>query len=308
MTTRHSRALGAALAAALAAVTLSACSPSPASAGGRIVAVGAENEYADVLSQIGGRFVSVSAVMSNPNADPHTFESNTEVAQLVSSAALVVQNGAGYDDFMTRIEQASPSSSRKVIVVQALLGLGSATPNPHLWYAPTTMPKVAAAVAADLGRLEPAHKAYFQANLRRFDRSLRPWLSEIATIKAKYPGAKVATTEPVADYLIQAAGLVNATPFPFQADVMNGVDPAPQDVSLEQSLLARREVRVFVYNKQVTDSLTQSLLAIAGRHHVPVVGVYETMPRPGYDYQSWMLAEAKALLDALEHGRSAPSL
>ena len=118
----------------------------------------------------------------------------------------------------------------------------------------------------------------------------------------------MATTEPVADYLLQAAGVDNRTPFTFQADIMNGVDPSPQDVSLQDGLFTGHEVRVFVYNEQVTDSLTDSLLQLAHENHVPVVGVYETMPTPGYDYQSWMVAEVKALADALGHGASSPKL
>ena len=87
---------------------------SAGSDGGKIVAVGAENEYADVIAQVGGKYVQVSAIMSNPNTDPHTFEASASVARLVSSAQLVVQNGVGYDGFMNTIENAAPSSARKV--------------------------------------------------------------------------------------------------------------------------------------------------------------------------------------------------
>ena len=38
---------------------------------------------------------------------------------------------------------------------------------------------------------------------------------------------------------------------------------------------------MFVYNQQVTDTLTQSPVALAEQNHIPVVGVYETMPDPG---------------------------
>jgi zinc/manganese transport system substrate-binding protein len=115
-----------------------------------INAVGTENEYANVLGQIGGRYVHVSSVLDNPNTDPHTFEASAQVAQEVSSADLIVQNGVGYDSWITRIESAAPNARRKVIVVQNLLGLPDSTPNPHLWYNPTTMPAVARAMAADL--------------------------------------------------------------------------------------------------------------------------------------------------------------
>jgi len=299
-------------AVALSAGTAVAVGPGTAGADGatsaRIVAVGAENEYASVISQIGGRYVTVTAVMSNPNTDPHTFESSPHVSQVVSSAQLVVQNGLGYDGFMDKIESASPDPRRKVVDVQSLLGLPSTTPNPHLWYKPTTMPAVAQAVAGDLSDLQPAHRAYFEANEARFVASLAPWSRALAQLQAEAPGAPVATTEPVADYMLEAAGIDNLTPFAFQADVMNGVDPAPEDVALEEGLFTGHKVKAFVYNQQVTDTLTEDLVALAHQNHIPVVGVYETMPTPGYDYQTWMLAEVKALTAAVLHGTSAPKL
>ncbi len=264
-----------------------------------ITAVGAENEYANVIGQIGGKYVRVTAIESNPNTDPHTFEASASVAQVVSAAGLVVQNGLGYDSYMNKIEAAAPNSKRKVIDVQQLLGLPDSTPNPHLWYQPSTMPAVAKQIAKDLAALLPAHAGYFTAHLTAFDRSLQPWYQAIAQFKAAYPGTPVAVTEPVGDYLLQAAGTRNLTPFSFQADVMNGVDPAPQYVSLQNSLFSGHKVKVFLYNQQVTDSLTETFLAEAHRDGIPVVGVYETMPTPGYDYQSWMLAEMHALQQAV---------
>jgi zinc/manganese transport system substrate-binding protein len=277
----------------------SAATPAGSSSTAPIVAVGAENEYANVISQIGGQYVKASAIMSNPNTDPHTFEASPSVAQTVSKAKLIVQNGVGYDDFMSKIEAASPSSSRKVIDVQTLRGLPDDTPNPHLWYDPRTMPAVAAAMVSDLSALEPAHAAYFQANDRKFDQSLQPWLTQLKQFESKYPGTAVATTEPVADYMLQAAKIRNLTPFSLQADIMNGTDPAPQSVSLQNGLFSGHRVQVFVYNQQVTDTVTQNFLQAAHAAGVPVVGVYETMPTPGYDYQSWMMAEIKALEEAV---------
>jgi zinc/manganese transport system substrate-binding protein len=293
-----------AVALTLLATFLTGCGGSAGGApAGVIAAVGAENQYANVIEQIGGRYVKVSAVESNPNTDPHSFEASPSVAEAVSAARLVVQNGVGYDTFMEKIESASggagSSSSRKVIDVQKLLGLPDSTPNPHLWYKPNAMPAVASALATDLSALAPAHAAYFRANASRFDRSLTPWYDAIARFKASYPGTPLATTEPVGDYMLQAAGTNNLTPFTLQADIMNGVDPAPQDVALQNGLFAGHRVKAFVYNQQVTDSLTQSFLEAAKSDGVPVVGVYETMPTPGYDYQSWMLAEVRALREAV---------
>ena len=298
------RVLAAPLSLGVAALA-SACSSasgaatSGSSAGDAIVAVGAENEYANVIAQVGGKYVQASAIMSNPNTDPHTFEASPSVAREVSAAQLVVQNGVGYDTFMNKIENAAPNSARKVIVVQNLLGLPADTPNPHLWYKPDTMPAVANAIAADLVAIQPAHASYFKANAAAFIASLGAWDNAIAAFKAKYPNTPVATTEPVADYMLQAADADNLTPFAFQADIMNGTDPSAQDVAVERSLFTQHKVKVFLYNQQVTDTLTELFITLAQQNDVPVVGVYETMPVPGYDYQSWMLTEVQDLQKAV---------
>jgi len=299
----------AAVAAVAAAVTACSGTASGASnASGKIVAIGAENEYADVIGQIGGKYVEASAIMSNPNTDPHTFEASPAVAREVSAAQLIVQNGVSYDTFMSTIESASPNSGRKVIDVQQLLGLPNSTANPHLWYNPDTMPKVADAVAADLAALQPSHAAYFDANAKTFIASLTPWYNAIAAFKKAYAGTPVATTEPVADYMLQAVGADNMTPWTFQADIMNGVDPSPQLTATQRALFTDHKVKVFLYNQQVTDPLTDSLITLANQNHIPVVGVYETMPVPGYDYQSWMLAEVQDLTKAVTSGVSTQHL
>jgi zinc/manganese transport system substrate-binding protein len=286
----------------------SSSSTGSGSSSATIKAVAAENEYANVLEQIGGSYVKVTAIESNPNTDPHTYEASASTAEAVSAASLLIENGVGYDTYMGKIESASPSSQRKVINVQKLLGLPESTPNPHLWYKPTTMPIVAKAIVSDLSALRPAHAAYFQANATKFEESLKPWYEAIAKFKAAYPNTPVATTEPVADYMLEAAGAKNLTPFPFQADIMNGTDPAPQLVTLQNSFFSAHKVKVFVHNQQVTDSLTESFVQAAKRAGIPVVGVYETMPTPGYDYQSWMLAEVEAIERAVGQGISTEKL
>lgn len=305
-------ATGAGIGAVLLVVGFGALPPAAASTGrtaGRAVAVVAgENEYGNVASQVGGRYVTVYSVESNPNTDPHVYEVTPGVAQKVSTADLLIENGLGYDTFMGTLAAASPDPARKVIDVQRLLKLPNSVRNPHLWYDPTTMPAVAKALAADLSALDPAHASTFRANERRFVASLHPWLDAIAAFRAAHRGITAATTEPVADDLLTAMGIKNLTPFQFQADVMNGTDPTPQDVSLVNGFFTKHRVRVFCYNQQVTDALTNSIRQTALRAGVPVVGVYETMPRPGYDYQSWMMAELDAIERAVATGRSTQQL
>src|ERR1035441_8224597 len=105
------RRCGVIAAIAGAALLVTACGAgSPAAASpGVISAIGTENEYANVMSQIGGSYVHVSSILNNPNTDPHTYEASPSVAQEVSAAQLIVQNGVGYDNFMNTIESGSPN-------------------------------------------------------------------------------------------------------------------------------------------------------------------------------------------------------
>ena len=271
--------------------------------GRALLVVGAENEYANVLAQIGGRYVQAVGIMVNPNTDPHTFEASTVNAEEVATAALIVQNGLGYDSFMQSLEAASPSPGRIVLTAAQIVRAPKGTPNPHLWYRPGTMQAVAGRIAQALAKLEPSHKDYFRRRLAAFDRSLAPWRQALARLRATAAGARVAPMEPVADYLLKAGGLHIATPWTFELAVMNGEDPSPQDVTAVESLITHRQVSALVYNFQAVEPTTASMLKLARQHGVPVVGVYETMPR-GYDYQRWMLAETTALETAITKHKS----
>lgn len=264
-----------------------------------VQAVGAENEYADVISQIGGKYVSVTAVMSNPSTDPHSYEANTKDETQISKATLIVQNGLGYDDFMDKLEGSSKNSSRTVINVSKALGYSDNTQNPHLWYKPDTMEIVAKLVAKNLESQLPANKKYFEDRLNKFNASLKTWKDDMNEIQKTYSKAGVAVTEPVANYLLEASGLNVETPWGFQASVMNGTDPSPQNVKTQEDLLKEKKVKVFVYNQQAIDDITTNLLKIAKDNNIPIVGVYETMPTK-HTYQTWMEDETKNILKALK--------
>src|SRR5713101_2850112 len=108
----------------------SGCGSGRATTGGGLAVVAAENVYGDIAAQIGGRLVSVTSVLSDPNADPHLFEPGTRNGLAVSQARLVIQNGLGYDAFMDKLEQASPSSHRVTVTIADALGIRGADANP----------------------------------------------------------------------------------------------------------------------------------------------------------------------------------
>ena len=284
----------------LAAATLLALGCAIASAVGAAQPVNmlaAENFYGDVAEQIGGSNVKVVSILNNPNQDPHEFEVSPSTARAVAGARLVVYNGIDYDPWVDKLLAASPSSERTTIVAADLVHKKSGD-NPHLWYDPATMIAVSTAVAAELGRTDPGHRADYDARLRTFIASLQPLQQKIASLHDKYGGEMVTATEPVFGYMAEAIGLKMRNQR-FQMSVMNDTEPSASDVGEFETDLKNRRVKVLLYNSQVTDDLTKRLLDLAKASHVPVVGVTETEP-PGMNYQQWMMSQ----LDALERALS----
>jgi zinc/manganese transport system substrate-binding protein len=213
----------------------------------------------------------------------------------------VVQNGLGYDTFLDHLIGSSPRSDRRVIDVQQLLGLADGV-NPHVWYDPATMPKVARAVADAFEQLAPASKSTIEANLAAYLDTFTPLTAKVAAIKARYPGAPVAYTEPVPGYLLAALGWRVLTPVGFAKSIEAGTDPAPIDVAAEQDLLTGHRVEILLYNTQATSPVTEAVKSLAVASGVAVVGVSETMPA-GVGFVDWQLAQLNAIESALGGGK-----
>jgi zinc/manganese transport system substrate-binding protein len=265
-------------------------------AAGKIAVVAAENFYGDVAQQIGGGRVAVTSVLSNPDQDPHLFETTPAVARQIAAAQVIVLNGAGYDPWMSKLLSVTTKSGRTVIVAADLTHKQPGD-NPHLWYDPPTMPAVATAIAAALAARDPAHKDEYAARLKSFLASLAPLNEKIAAIGNKYAGAPVTATEPVFDYMAAALKL-KMHDAQFQLAVMNDTEPSARALAAFESELNAHKVRVLFYNKQASDNLVQHLIDLARASKIPVVGITETAP-PGQSYQAWMLDELNATEKAL---------
>ena len=74
---------------------------------GALRVVTSTNVYADIVSEVAGDFADVSPIIDDPNQDPHSYEATTQDRLKLSKADLVVQNGGGYDAFMTGMLDAS---------------------------------------------------------------------------------------------------------------------------------------------------------------------------------------------------------
>ena len=265
----------------------------------RLSVVAAENPWGNIASQIGGNKVHVTSILSNPNVDPHLYESDALDAAEVSSAKIVIKNGLGYDDFIDKLVAGSGRSDQiKIVSAASVLNVTGSDPNPHLWYAIADVPQVASAIEGAMASEDPSNQSYYAQNLTEFDNSLMPINSVMNEIKSKYAGQPVAYTERVAGYLLQEAGLKIVTPTGFARSIEDGTEPSPADTEAMENLISAHSIKVLLYNVQTVSSVTDHIKSLARQNKIPVVGVSETLP-PGKTYQTWQHDQADAILTAL---------
>ncbi len=258
--------------------------------------VAAENFYADIAGQVAGDVAITRSILNNPDQDPHLFEASPSVARALADADIAIENGADYDPWMAALLAASPSPSRQLIDVAALLGVPRGA-NPHLWYDPRTMPIVARALASAMTRAAPSQRTQLASRLAGVELSLDAIAARVTALRRRYAGTPVTATEPAFGLMAAALGLAmrNET---FQRAVMNNAEPAPGDVAAFEADLRTHAVKLMIYNRQASDSAAMRLRTMAEANHIPAIGISETEP-PGTTYQSWMLGQLDALGRAL---------
>jgi zinc/manganese transport system substrate-binding protein len=259
--------------------------------------VAAENFYGGIARQIGGDAAVVTSILTNPNQDPHEFTSNAETARAVADADVVIYNGIGYDDWMSRLVGTGGNTRRTVIVVAGLIGAKDGD-NPHIWYAPTTMPALAQKLATLFSQQDPASAGKFAQRLQAFQAEMKVEQQEMAEVRKISDGVTVTATEPVFGYMAAALGckMLNDD---FQVKVMNDAEPTASETAAFERCLRSRQARILFYNSQVTDPTTARLQALARESHVAIVGVTETQPLDQPDYAAWMRQELAAVQAAL---------
>lgn len=308
---RASRTTTVVLGAALAAVTLAACGSTPGT-DGELRVVASTDVWGSVAQAVAGDRLEVTSIITEPSADPHSYEASPADAAKITDASLVVLNGGGYDQFVEDVLQSAGdkptvdafelheerTGTHATESDEEHAGHSHGAVNEHVWYDIPTVDATANAIAAELGRLDPEGADVYTRNAEAFRDRLRQVSETTAAIAATHPDAPIAQSEPIAHYLLQAASLRDVTPEAFTSAIENGTDPSPASIAETRQLLADKKVRVLVYNSQTVDRVTENIREIAESAGIPVVEVTETLP-DGMDYVQWQSATAQSLADAL---------
>ena len=271
------------------------------SGGAMLSVVASTNVYGDVVKQIAGDRVKITSIISDPAADPHSYEANSRTQLELSRADVIIENGGGYDDFVATMLKAAGNTDAKVLNVVDISGRTAPSGgelNEHVWYDFPTVEKLVAQLVTVLSAKDPADAAAFASGAAAFSQKLQQLESTEASIKAAHAGAGAAITEPVPLYLLDACGLVDKTPEQFSEAIEEGTDVSAGVLARTLELFTGKQVVLLAYNEQTSGPETEKVLAAAKTNGVAVVPVTETLPA-GQDYVSWMSGNLAAVRTAL---------
>lgn len=274
--------------------------------------VSSTNVWGDVASSVGGDLVQVVSIIDSFSQDPHSYEASARDQLAVNDADVVVANGGGYDSFIDTLAEAAGNSN---IVYAYLPEEGKeedhaaegdhaaeegdhdhdhAHGNEHVWYDFHVVEDFATRLAEQLKTLDPDNAAQYTANLEEFLVGIESLEERAAAVAGSVSGAKVISSEPVADYLLAELGLTNVTPESFSQAIEEELDVSPADLLEIQNLISTKSVDLFVVNIQTGSVQIDALVELAEANGVAVIQVSELLPE-GLGYLAWMEQNISAI-------------
>jgi zinc/manganese transport system substrate-binding protein len=255
------------------------------------------DQWGDIVRQLAGDCGVVTTVFKSTSADPHDYEPTPADIATFSGARLVVVNGLDYDPWA---DKAIATLDPKPAVVNGgkVVHLVDGD-NPHIWYGPDHVDKVADAVTAELARLAPRDASYFDRRQATWRASMAPYDAAIARIRPEAAGKTYGATEGIFDDMADALGLRNRTPAGYARATANESDPAPGDVNDFEQALAHHKMAVLIYNSQTQGAIPEQVRAKAEAAKVPVVDVTESVPSKFSTFEAWQVSQLQELAKAL---------
>jgi zinc/manganese transport system substrate-binding protein len=328
MTTKTFKIMGA-IVAAVTAASLSGCASSVAEetqpeSESKATIVATTNVWADITGQVAGEFFDVTALISDPSIDPHSYEASAREQLAISEADLFVVNGGGYDDFALTLASATETVMFNVYDVLEATELEGGDEHAgesadehagesadekadesadehagesadehgdehdgsdHMWYSLHSVEQTAISLALKLGALQPENAQYFADNADAF-------VSEIAVLEQKLEtlsgmDGHYFEAHPLAAMLFADLGFENLTPEGYAEAEEAGLEPSARILADSQALISSGQLQFLAVNAQGTSPVLESLKKLAEESGVPVLEFDELLPE-GSNYQEWM--------------------
>ena len=235
--------------------------PAPAQAADKVKAVASFSIMADLVRQVGGDRVEVTA-LAGPNADMHVFQPTPADAKTLAGANLVVINGLGFEGWADRLVKSSGYKGHAIVASKGIKVLAAGEHDhghggkrgqahgrydPHAWQDVANVRTYVANIRDALIAVDAAGKPGYETAAANYLKQLDTLEAEIRAAFAAIPKAKrrVITSHEAFTYYGDAYDLTFLAPQGMSGDS----DPTAKGVADLIRQIKREKVKaVFVEN------------------------------------------------------------
>ena len=285
---------------------------------GVIQVVTSTNVWASVVEILGGEWVEVTAIISDPMQDPHSYEASARDQLTLSEAELVIANGGGYDEFVGQLVSALDGERIFLELVEgehSHLGEEDSHDeedhsqdeeshdhdhgNEHIWYDIHAVEEASEMIVEAITELRPESFDQVNQNFDFFMAELENLEIRLEALREKALGLGFIATEGVGNLLLEEAGFVNQTPDALADAIEEEREVPAAALKQAQDLIAGKVVSLVVVNEQQLDQVSALLVESANASDVPVVQLSELISEPEMDYLDWMASILDHLQEAI---------
>jgi zinc/manganese transport system substrate-binding protein len=285
---------------------------------GAIQVATSTNVWASVVEILGGEWVEVTAIISDPMQDPHSYEASARDQLTLSEAELVIANGGGYDEFVGQLVSALDGERIFLELVEgehSHLGEEDSHDeeehsqdeeshdhdhgNEHIWYDIHAVEEASEMIVEAITELRPESFDQVNQNFDFFMAELENLEIRLEALREKALGLGFIATEGVGNLLLEEAGFINQTPDALADAIEEEREVPAAALKQAQDLIAGKVVSLVVVNEQQLDQVSELLVESANASGVPVVQLSELISEPGMDYLDWMASILDHLQEAI---------
>ncbi len=250
------------------------------SEGSPISVVCTTNVIKDLVQQIGGNRVVVSAIMDGPGIDPHTYTPSPRDTNLLTAAELVVYSGLHLEGQFDGALDSLNNRGIPVICVTDVLARDvpdrlikseTGVPDPHVWFDPQLWAACGSYLAEQLTEIDPAGRDHYATAAAAFSKQMLEVQAEAGQLLESIPEDQrvLVTAHDAFEYFARV--------FRFKVEAVQGIstesEPGLRRVNDLIALLAGKKISAVFAEQSVSDKNISALIeGCQSRGHVLRIG------------------------------------
>ncbi|HEY8392819.1 MAG TPA: zinc ABC transporter substrate-binding protein [Capillibacterium sp.] len=230
------------------------------------------------VERIGGDLVSVQ-VMVGPGHNPETYEPLPQQMEALAKSHLFFRIGVPFESaWLDKLE----ALNRELIIVDTREGIplremetfhfhgetdgtaaghdwhGEGMKDPHIWLDPVYVKIQAATISRALAAYDPAHRDFYEANLKAFQADLDALDRELAAAFRRLTVKKLMVFHPAWGYLTDRYGLEQ---IPLEVE---GKEPGPRELARWVDFAKAEGIRVIFVQSQFNTAAAETVARAVG--------------------------------------------